>query len=93
LPFFGSANEKKWIKGINPNIDKRTNGYKLRREGTKKSTQVLLELLDQVSRYNIPAQYLVFDSWFSYPKVILDVLERNLNVICMPKTLPHVHYR
>jgi len=49
--------------------------------------------LDQVGRYNIPAQYLLFDSWFSYPKVILDVLERNLNVICMLKTLPHVHYR
>ena len=45
----GSANEKKWMKGINPNIDKRTNGYKLRREGTKKSTQALLNLLDQVS--------------------------------------------
>jgi hypothetical protein len=87
----GSANKKKWIQGINPNIDKRTNGYKLRREGTKKSTQALLDLLDQVCRYNIPAQYLLFDSWFSYPKVILDVLERNLNVICMLKALPHVH--
>lgn len=89
----GSENEKKWIKGINPNIDKRTNGYKLRKEGTKKSTQALLDLLDQVSRYNVPAQYLLFDSWFAYPKVILDVLERNLNVICMLKTLPFVHYR
>lgn len=88
-----SANQKNRKNGINPNIDKRTNGYKLRKESIKKTTETMFDLLDQIAPYGIPAQYLLFDSWFSYPKVILKAMERNLHVICMLKAMPKVQYQ
>lgn len=53
----------------------------------------MFDLLDQIAPYGIPAQYLLFDSWFSYPKVILKAMERNLHVICMLKAMPKVRYQ
>ncbi|MCL6612275.1 MAG: transposase, partial [Peptococcaceae bacterium] len=81
------------LNGVNPKVDKRTNGYKLRKEGMKKSTDVMFDLLDQLAPYGVPADYLLFDSWYAYPKVILGVLERHLQVICMLKAMPKVFYR
>jgi hypothetical protein len=88
-----SENEKNRLNGINTSIDKRTNGYKLRRESMKKTTEAMFDLLDQLAPYGVPAQYLLFDSWYAYPKVILGVLERNLNVVCMLKAMPKVFYQ
>ena len=88
-----SKDEKNRINGINSSIDKRTNGYKLRKESMKKTTEVMLDLLDQLTPYGVQADYLLFDSWYAYPKVILDVMERDLNVICMLKAMPKVFYR
>lgn len=61
--------------------------------GMKKTTEVMFELLDQLAPYGVEAKYLLFDSWFAYPKVILNVLERNLHVICMLKAMPKVFYQ
>ncbi len=88
-----SKDKKNRINEINPDIDKRTNGYKLRKESIKKSTDTMFDLLDQVIPYGIPAQYLLFDSWFSFPNVILKAMERNLHVICMLKSMPKVFYQ
>lgn len=88
-----SENEKNRLNGVNPSIDKRTNGYKLRRESMKKTTEAMFDLLDQLAPYGVPAQYLLFDSWYAYPKVILGVLKRNINVVCMLKAMPKVLYQ
>lgn len=88
-----SANKKNRLNEVNSSIDKRTNGYKLRKESIKKTTDVMLELLDQLAPYGVSAKYLLFDSWFAYPKVIRNVMERNLHVVCMLKSMPKVFYR
>lgn len=88
-----SENEDNRLNGVNPSIDKRTNGYKLRRESMKKTTETMFDLLDQLVPYSVPAQYLLFDSWYAYPKVIREVLRRNLNVVCMLKAMPKVFYQ
>lgn len=88
-----SENQKNRINEANSSIDKRTNGYKLRKESMKKTTEVMFDLLDQIAPYNVPAQYVLFDSWYAYPKEILRVLNRNLNVVCMLKAMPKVFYR
>jgi len=95
LSFSLLSSEKKEnrLNGVNPSIDKRTNGYKLRKESVKKTTDVMFELLDQLAPYGVSAKYLLFDSWFAYPKVIRKVLERNLHTICMLKSMPKVLYR
>jgi hypothetical protein len=73
-------------------VDKRTNGYKRRSESTKRATEVMFELFEQIKGYQIPAQYLLLDSWFAYPAVILKALENNLSTICMLKAMPKVYY-
>lgn len=88
-----SENEKNRLNEVNPLVDKRTNGYKLRKESMKKTTEVMFELLDQLNPYGVQADYLLFDSWYAYPKVILNALERNLHVICMLKSMPKVFYQ
>jgi hypothetical protein len=88
-----SENEKNRLNEVNPSIDKRTNGYKLRRESMKKTTETMFDLLDQLAPYSVPAQYLLFDSWYAYPKVIREALKRNLNVVCMLKAMPKVFYQ
>ncbi|GHT03507.1 hypothetical protein AGMMS50276_33470 [Synergistales bacterium] len=41
----------------------------------------------------IKASYVLFDSWFSSPTTILDVVKKKLNVIAMVKKTSKVHYR
>jgi hypothetical protein len=76
----------------NQAVDKRTNGYKLRKEAALKSPSAMLELLKQVSKYGIPAAYVLFDSWFTYPKILLQILELKLHTIAMVKAMPRVYY-
>jgi Transposase DDE domain len=78
---------------MNPDIDKRTNGYMRRRESIKKATDTLVSLLKQVRAYGIPATYVLCDSWFAYPKVIKGILHCKLHTICMLKDMPTLRYR
>jgi hypothetical protein len=87
-----SEKERNRLCGIDPRIDKRTTGYKRRLESIKKSTEVMFELLRQAQEYSIPARYLLFDSWFSFPSIICRVREHSLHVICMLKSMKKVLY-
>lgn len=86
-----SEKESNRLQGMNA-VDKRTNGYKRRKEAIRKSTEVMLDLLKQAKAYMVPASYLLFDSWFSFPGVIRKVLEQELYIICMLKSVPTVKY-
>lgn len=77
---------------MNASIDKRTVGYRRRQESIKKSPQVLLELLQQALAVGVRASYVLFDSWFTFPKTILKVMEQGMNVIGMLKHMPTVTY-
>ena len=85
-----SRHEKKVLCPVDSKVDKRSVGYKKRTEATANSTETLLKLLDSVKR--LPAKYLLFDSWFAFPKTIASVVKRNLDVICMLKISSKIHY-
>jgi hypothetical protein len=87
-----SENEANRLQGVNSSVDKRTNGYKIRKEAIRKSTDVLLDLLKQAKAYIVPASYLLFDSWFAFPAVIKKVREQKLHTICMLKSMRRVYY-
>ncbi|WP_373291220.1 IS4 family transposase [Paenibacillus marchantiophytorum] len=72
--------------------DKRTVGYKRREESMMKSSVALLELLEQALAAGVQASYLLFDSWFSFPSTIMNVLKQGIHVICMLKAMPKVFY-
>lgn len=85
-----SRHEKKILCPMNNRIDKRSSGYKRRTESIANSTETLFQLLD--SAKGLPAKYLLFDSWFAFPKTIVNVVKRKLNVICMLKISSKIHY-
>ena len=87
-----SENERNRLFGVEDSIDKRTCGYKRRKESMQKATDALFELLTQVQGMDIAAKYLLFDSWFAYPAVILKALEHSMHVVCMLKAVPKVRY-
>lgn len=76
----------------NQQVDKRSIGHKRRLESTKKSTEVMFDLLRQAQEYGVQARYLLFDSWFSFPSVIRKVREHHLHVICRLKSMKNVFY-
>ncbi len=64
-------------------VDKRTVGYKRRELSMKKGTYALLELLKQAKNADIPAKYVLFDSWFSSPSSLHAVKGTGYDVIGM----------
>jgi len=69
-----SDKEKNRYQGLNQKIDKRTVGYRRRKEAMQKSTQTMFSLLDQVNPFQLCASTLLFDSWFAFPAVIKRVI-------------------
>lgn len=85
-----SRQEKRILCPADSRVDKRSAGYKKRAEATVNSTETLLKLLDSVK--SLPAKYLLFDSWFAFPKTIASITKRKLDVICMLKISSKIHY-
>ena len=74
-------------------VDKRTVGYKRRNLSLEKGTHAMLELLEHAKKVDIPANYVLFDSWFSSPSSIHSVKEIGYDVIGMVKKTPKMFFR
>jgi len=86
-----SAEKTNRYNEINPDIDKRTCGYKRRKEAIIKSTMHLEPMIKRAIKIGIRAKYLVMDSWFSMPSVI-STLRQHIHIICMLKDHPKWFY-
>lgn len=87
-----SSKADKRLQGITKELDKRSCGYKRRLEAVTKSTVHLETMVKRILRFGIRADYILMDSWFSFP-VLLAALGKHLPVICMAKDMPKVFYR
>ena len=74
-------------------VDKRTVGYKRRALSMQKGTIAMLELLKAAKNSSIPAKYVLFDSWFSFPSTLHAVKEIGYYVIGMVKKTPKMFFR
>lgn len=74
------------------NLDKRTTGYKNRTNATRKSTEVMLDMLKQSLKYIDSAKYVLFDSWFCFPGTLLKIKGLGLHTIAMMKSMKTVKY-
>lgn len=74
-------------------VDKRAIGYKRRQLSMQKGTSVMLELLKEAKKANIPAKYVLFDSWFSSPSSIHAVKGIGYDIIGMVKKTPKMFFR
>ena len=58
----------------------------------KKGTEVISDLISEAQSAGIHADYVLFDSWFSSPKVIRSMKEKDLDVVAMVKKSSKIHY-
>ena len=54
--------------------------------------EAMLSLLDKADLTLLKAKYLLFDSWFAFPSVIMKARTKGLHVVCMLKRLYRVYY-
>lgn len=88
-----SSNEKNRLVPLRTDLDGRTNGAKRRREGIRKATDVLVEMVAQALATGIQARHILFDSWFAFPATIRRLLAQGVHTICMLKVTEKIFYR
>ena len=87
-----SENKKSRINDANA-VDKRTAGYKRRQLSMEKGTDAMLTLLNAAKNAALPAQYVLFDSWFTSPSSLHSVKGIGYDVIGMVKKTPKMFFR
>jgi hypothetical protein len=85
-----SANTKNRLYEQGPDIPQGSPGEHRRKEAVQPGTTVMLDMLDQILVHIQDFQYVLFDSWFSWPDVIKKVKARQRDVICMLKDMPKI---
>ncbi|MFZ4439759.1 MAG: IS4 family transposase [Syntrophales bacterium] len=88
-----SSKEKNRMVPLRTDLDHRTNGAKRRREGIRKATDVLVEMVAEATASGTQASHLLFDSWFAYPVTIRKLLAKGVHTICMLKVTEKIFYR
>lgn len=80
-----SSKQEKRFQGINPKIDKRTNGYKARISATMHKPDAAIAMIRDALAAGIPAEYILMDTWFTNEPFIKRILGCGLDVIGMLK--------
>ena len=88
-----SSKEKNRLVPSRTDIDRRTNGARRRREGIRKATDVLVEMVAEATTSGIQASHLLFDSWFAYPATMRKLLAKGMHTLCMLKVTEKIYYR
>lgn len=92
LSMLSSAKEENHFAPMRKDLDKRTNGYKRRRESMRKSTDVLVEMVTMAKTAGTTARHLLLDSWFAFPGTLRRIKSLGIDTICMLKDMPKVTY-
>ena len=88
-----SSKEKNRLVLSRTDLDRRTNGARRRREGIRKATDVLVEMVAEATTSGIQASHLLFDSWFAYPATMRKLLAKGMHTLCMLKVTEKIYYR
>jgi hypothetical protein len=92
LSLLSSATEKNRLVPMRDDLDKRTNGYKRRQESTRKSPDVLVNMVSMAMAAGVKARHLLFDSWFAFPGTIRKIRALGMHSVCMLKDTPKINY-
>jgi len=88
-----SSKEKNRLVPLRKDLDGRTNGAKRRREGLRKATDVLVDMVAEARAMGIEAHHLLFDSWFAFPATMRRLLALGMHTLCMLKVTEKIFYR
>lgn len=75
-----------------PDVPINSPGMLRRNEAIKKSTEVALDLVKETLSYINCFDYVLFDSWFSWPSLIQGIKNLHIDVICRLKDMPTLFY-
>ena len=73
--------------------DQRSIAGRRRTQAQRPMNVVTVELLKQAVALGIPAEYVLFDSWFSLPKIFWQLKQLGLDSVGMLKQTKKVYYR
>ncbi len=79
-----SSTSDSQVNSSNP-IERRSNGYKRRQMSLMKGTDAMIELIKEAKNAGLPADYVLFDSWFTSPKTLTAIERLGYDVIAMVK--------
>ena len=68
-------------------------GYLRRADATRSKVELLMEMVLEAKDKHLDFKYLLFDSWFAFPKTIASFVRKEVDVIAMLKRMPNVRYR
>ena len=71
-------------------VDKRTHAFKRRDRARQSTLDVMMTMLHAAK--DLPAQFVLFDSWFTMPKTVIRVKHEKREVIGMIRLTEKVHY-
>ena len=81
------------VLGLLKNYDKRSLAYKRRKQAREKATDVMIDMLKTAIKSGHHAKYVLFDSWFSNPKTVIQIKKKcKLDTIAMVKKSSKIHY-
>ncbi|MCI6561607.1 MAG: transposase [Ruminococcus sp.] len=81
------------VLGVMKNLDKRSIAFRRRKEAREKATDVMMTMLKNARKIGHHAKYVLFDSWFSSPKTIIQINnECHLDTIAMLKKSAKINY-
>ena len=69
-----------------------SNGASRRKLAQSKATDVVLTLIAVAQKAGIHAKYVLFDSWFTSPKMILALKKMGLDTVAMAKKTDKMHF-
>jgi len=70
------------------NIEERESpGYLRRIDATRSKVELLMEMVLEAKNKHLEFKYLLFDSWFAFPKTIASFVREEVNVIAMLKRM------
>jgi hypothetical protein len=87
-----SANPNNRYQEISNSVDRRTNGYRLRKESLMKKPDAAVLMIQRALQEGIQADYVLMDSWFTTEPLIREILETGLDVIGMVKQLKQRYF-
>lgn len=85
LDFALLSSLKSLIHGISNQIDKRTCGYRRRKEAFLPAPTVTIDMIDRALDAGVDASYVLMDSWFTHAPLVNAIRDRGLDVIGMVK--------
>ena len=82
-----SAKKSNRYNEVSDKIDRRTNGYKFRKESMMHKTDAAVLLIQNALAAGIKADYVLMDTWFTTEPMIKEILKVGIDSIGMVKQL------